>query len=119
MTSDIGDRLKRLRESKRLSLRALGKAAHVSHSFIADIEAGRSKPSLDTLTALARALGVSISDITGDIPSVAESRARYGYETEAAHRKDDPIADLPPEARRSLEEFKEYILRKYGKGEGK
>lgn len=115
MVNDIGDRLKRLRENKRLSLRALGKAAHVSHSFIADIEAGRSKPSLDTLTALARVLGVSISDITGDIPSVAEPCARYGYETEAAHRKDDPMADLPPEARRSLEEFKEYILRKYGK----
>lgn len=116
MVSDIGDRLKRLRESKGLSLRALGKAAHVSHSFIADIEAGRSKPSLDTLTALARALGVSMSDITGDIPSVAESRARYVYETIAAHRSDDPMSELPEEARKSLEEFKEFILRKYGKG---
>jgi transcriptional regulator with XRE-family HTH domain len=115
MVSDIGNRLKRLRKNKKFSLRALGKAAHVSHSFIADIEAGRSKPSLDTLMALARALGVSISDITGDVYLVAESPSPYVCETKAAHRTDDPMADLPEEARRSLEEFKEYILKKYGK----
>lgn len=44
--------------------------------------------------------------------AVAGSKSRY--ETLAAHRQDDPMADLPPEAQRSLEEFKEYIIRKYG-----
>lgn len=76
----------------------------MSHSFIADIEAGRSKPSLDTLLGLARALGVSVTDITGDA-----DRA-----TEAENNKDsnapDPSTpswwyrDTPP-TRVELEEF--------------
>lgn len=63
MDINIGKRLKQLRKSKNLSLRALAKLAHLSHSFIADIEAGRSKPSLDTLQALARALNVSCEEL--------------------------------------------------------
>lgn len=110
---DIGIRLKHLRVKKGLTLRALAKAAHISHSFIADIESGRSKPSLDTSKALARALGVSLIDLTGDVLMVAESEVPY--KTEAANRTDDPMDDLPEEARRSLEEFKEYIRQKYGK----
>jgi hypothetical protein len=39
----------------------------------------------------------------------------HDFETLAAHRTDDPLNELPKEARRSLEEFQEYILRKYGK----
>lgn len=60
---DLGKRLKSLREQKGMSLRELAKAAHVSHSFIADIESGRSRPSLETLEFLARALGVPPSDL--------------------------------------------------------
>jgi transcriptional regulator with XRE-family HTH domain len=63
--NNIGKRLKQIRKGKGFSLRGLGKAAHVSHSFIADIESGRSKPSLDTLDALAKALDVSILELTG------------------------------------------------------
>lgn len=64
--NNIGDRLKYFREQKGLSLRTLGKLAHVSHSFIADIESGRSKPSLDTIQALVKALGISFSDLVED-----------------------------------------------------
>jgi transcriptional regulator with XRE-family HTH domain len=113
----IGIRLKRIRERKGLSLRALGKASNTSHSFIADIEAGRSKPSIDTLMALAKALGVSLVELTGDI-AVADPPAVYHGEPLAADRADDPMTDLPPEARRSLEEFQEYIRQKYGKKQG-
>lgn len=63
---DIGKRLKQIRKEKGFSLRGLGKAAHISHSFIADIESGRSKPSLDTLDALAKTLNVSILELTGN-----------------------------------------------------
>ncbi len=63
---NIGIRLKRIRKEKGFSLRGLGKAAHVSHSFIADIESGRSKPSLDTLDKLAKALDVYILELTGN-----------------------------------------------------
>ncbi|WP_279286287.1 helix-turn-helix domain-containing protein [Desulfofundulus sp. TPOSR] len=101
----IGIRLKRLREKKGLSLRALGRAAHISHSFIKDIEAGRSKPSLDTLLALAQALGVSISDITGESEQKIESN---GFSDN--HPQPDPSTpswwhrDTPP-TDVELEEF--------------
>jgi len=63
---ELGKRLKRLRKERRMTLRELAKATHVSHSFIADIESGRSNPSIETLMALARALGVSLSDLTDE-----------------------------------------------------
>ena len=62
----IGTRLKELRfRQKGLSLRELAKQAHMSHSFIADIEAGRSNPSLDTIEALAKVLNISIDYLLG------------------------------------------------------
>ncbi|HEY8435897.1 MAG TPA: XRE family transcriptional regulator [Haloplasmataceae bacterium] len=67
----IGKRLKQLREERQLTLRQLAQVAHVSHSFISDIEQGRSNPSIETLKALARALGVSLTDLTDD-PTPAE-----------------------------------------------
>jgi len=58
---NLGSRIKRLRLKRKLSLRELGRLAHVSHSFIADIESGRSNPSLVTLEGLANALGTTTS----------------------------------------------------------
>jgi transcriptional regulator with XRE-family HTH domain len=113
---DIGIRLKHIRNKKGLSLRALGRVSNTSHSFIADIEAGRSKPSIDTLISLAKALGVSLIELTGDVV-VTEPSSVYRGEPLAAGRTDDHMADLPPEARKSLEEFQEYIRQKYGKKE--
>ena len=61
----LGARLKRLRENKKLSLRKLGEMAHLSHSFIADIESGWSNPSIDTLNTLAKALDVPVTELIG------------------------------------------------------
>jgi transcriptional regulator with XRE-family HTH domain len=58
---NLGSRIKQLRLKRKLSLRELGRLAHISHSFIADIESGRSNPSLSTLEALANALGTTTS----------------------------------------------------------
>ena len=48
--------------------------AHVSHSFIKDIESGRSNPSIDTAKSLAKALGVSLTALTGDDPTPPQPR---------------------------------------------
>ncbi|HHW01671.1 MAG TPA: helix-turn-helix transcriptional regulator [Thermoanaerobacterales bacterium] len=74
----LGEKLKKIRTEKNLSLRELGKLAHISHSFIADIESGRSNPSLSTLEAIAKALGVPVNyflsdkDDQLDTPSTAD-----------------------------------------------
>lgn len=41
--------------------------------------------------------------------------SQQAYTTIAAQPSDDPTADLPEEAKKSLEEFKEFILNKYRK----
>ncbi|OPY64129.1 MAG: anaerobic benzoate catabolism transcriptional regulator [Pelotomaculum sp. PtaU1.Bin065] len=64
--NELGVRLKFFREQRNMSLRALAKMAHVSHSFIKDIESGRSNPSLDTALALAKALNITLADLTDE-----------------------------------------------------
>lgn len=71
---NLGKKIKQLRKSKNLSLRELAKLAHISHSFIADIEAGRSNPSLNTLKSLAKALNVSLSKLLENNPEVENIR---------------------------------------------
>jgi len=54
----IGQTLRALRLNRGYSLRKLGKLAGISHSFISDIEHGRSNPSIPTIDKLTEALGV-------------------------------------------------------------
>lgn len=123
---EFGLYLARLREKAGYeSQAALAKASGVWNSTIARIEAGQTKkPDPDTLAKLAPYLNVTAEQLmraagylNSPVFMVAEKQERY--EIQAAHRADDPMADLPEEARKSLEEFKEFILRKYGKGKGK
>jgi transcriptional regulator with XRE-family HTH domain len=122
---EFGLYLARLREKAGFeSQAALAKASGVWNSTIARIEAGQTKkPDPDTLAKLAPYLNVTAEQLmraagylNGSAHIVTEEKSRY--ETEAAHRKDDPMSELPEEARKSLEEFKEFIFRKYGKGSG-
>ena len=63
---EIGERVRTEREKLSISGRELAKRAQISPSFLSDIEKGRTKPSLDTLTAISKALGVSVSDLLDD-----------------------------------------------------
>ncbi|QNB45352.1 helix-turn-helix domain-containing protein [Thermanaerosceptrum fracticalcis] len=131
----FGERLVYLRKKHKMTQNDFAKILSVSRGAISMWEIDQRTPDPSTLKKIADLFNVSVdwllgrvesdensnknnnneSDTTGDICLVAESPSSYGYETEAAHRTDDPMADLPEEARRSLEEFKEYILKKYGK----
>jgi transcriptional regulator with XRE-family HTH domain len=56
--------LKQLRDDAKLTQEELAKRAKVARSYVALIEAGRKKnPSLDILKRLARALGVSVTEL--------------------------------------------------------
>jgi transcriptional regulator with XRE-family HTH domain len=58
----IGMRIKRLREAKGLSQKALGTRAKVTDAYVAMLETGKRKnPSLPVLQRLARALGVPMT----------------------------------------------------------
>ena len=55
----LGEKIRDLREAKRLSVRELGRRADVSPSFLSGIEGGSRYPSVQALERLAEELGVS------------------------------------------------------------
>lgn len=68
-------RLEQLRRSQFLSVRRLAAMAKVKPNTISDIENGRTKlPRRDTMESLARALGVSLSDLA-DSPVIGRTAA--------------------------------------------
>ena len=59
----LGARIKQLREERGLTVRALAKSTRVTRQTLYNIEAGRSPPSVDHLSRLARALGYEELDL--------------------------------------------------------
>lgn len=60
---DIGERLRDVRQSRSLSLRALGELTGFSASFLSQVELGQASPSLGSLQRIADALGVTVSGL--------------------------------------------------------
>lgn len=107
----VGKRLRLLRTERKLTQEELGKVLGVGKTTISQYESEVRKPDADMLKRIAQFFDVSVDYLLG----LTEEKRPVKVETLAAHRTDDPLKELPEEARRSLEEFKEYILRKYGK----
>jgi transcriptional regulator with XRE-family HTH domain len=59
----MGTRLKRLRIAKDMSQAALAKRARLTREYVNKLEAGRQDPSLTTISALAKALGVPVAKL--------------------------------------------------------
>lgn len=57
----MGGRLKWLRVSKGMSQAALAKRAGLTREYVNKLEAGKQDPSLTTISALAKALGVPVT----------------------------------------------------------
>ncbi|MEW6306072.1 MAG: helix-turn-helix transcriptional regulator [Verrucomicrobiota bacterium] len=65
----IGERIRRIRRGKNLSLDALAKSAGISKGNLSKIESIAGNPTLETLLKIARALGVSAADLIPCKPS--------------------------------------------------
>jgi transcriptional regulator with XRE-family HTH domain len=65
LKADIGAAVKRSREERGISSGELGRLAGVSKATIANLERGAGNPTLETLTAVAAVLSVSLSDFVG------------------------------------------------------
>ena len=64
---EIGEKLKKLRREKDLTLRELSEKTGISLSFISDIEHGRRKnPSIENLQKIARGLGVPTAELLAE-----------------------------------------------------
>jgi transcriptional regulator with XRE-family HTH domain len=60
----LGVRIKRLREGKNWSQSDLTRAAGLTHGLVSRLEDGVGNPSLNTLAAIAKALGTTVSELT-------------------------------------------------------
>lgn len=65
MKNDLAANLQRIIKAKGLSNRAVSLAAGKSAQLVHDIIAGKAKPKIETVSALADALGVSVGELTG------------------------------------------------------
>ncbi|HEV3321847.1 MAG TPA: helix-turn-helix transcriptional regulator [Solirubrobacteraceae bacterium] len=73
---DLGRAIRRLRQDRNLSIRALARQAGMSTGHLGVIERGRGNPRLDKLFALSNALGVTFEVLV----SAAEDEAANGGE---------------------------------------
>jgi transcriptional regulator with XRE-family HTH domain len=71
---EMGDRLRAVRQSRGMSLRALANQLGVSPSLISQVETGRAKPSVSTLYAICTELGISLDELlfTDADPALSE-----------------------------------------------
>lgn len=106
----IGNKIKQLRERNDLTQEQLAKMLNLSQQTIDHYEKERAKPNIDTVGLLAKIFDVSADYLIG---LSNKPNAHPRIETIAAHRTDDPMSDLPEEARKSVEEFMDYIQKKY------
>jgi transcriptional regulator with XRE-family HTH domain len=82
----IAGNLRRLRAARGLSAAALARESGVARATLAELEAGRGNPTVETLYGLARVLGVTFADllVPADAPPVHVVRAGEGPQVPGA-----------------------------------
>lgn len=83
----IGQKIKTIRKTNKLTQVELSKKANISRSYLADIENDRYNASLDTLKSIANALNVKISDLVEEskVNDSKSSKNKEQIDTIAAH----------------------------------
>lgn len=71
---ELGERAKRLRSDRSLTLKALAQASGLSVRFLSQVESGVANPSLGSLRDLARGLSCPLGALLFDLPSEAHRR---------------------------------------------
>lgn len=107
----VGARVRALRSDRGLTLSALARAAGIGKASLSELEQGRRNPTLATLYAVARPLGVPLVALLGDAPGAVVTDPREpgapGLVARLLHVDRDPGTttevywiELPPGGRR-------------------
>lgn len=67
---EIGERLRKIRKSKGLSIYKLSQETGISQNHISDLELGRRKPSVDTIKRLIEPLGITLAELFNEDSTV-------------------------------------------------
>lgn len=60
---DIGERLRHIRQSKKITIYKLSKETGISQNHISGIELGKRQPTIDTLKRLSLPLGITLAEL--------------------------------------------------------
>lgn len=115
----LGERIKKIRDQKKMGLNETARLAGISGSYLSNIEKGiKSNPSTDTLQKIADALAVSINEffdeddnLDKDTQSekISKMVKKNKIETLAAHFEGDDLTDDDVE---DIKNFIEFIVSK-------
>jgi transcriptional regulator with XRE-family HTH domain len=99
MHFEIGDELRRVRVSRKLSLRNVASAVGVSASLLSQVETGKTQPSVSTLYALVNHLGISLDGLMKGLNQPAvDSSEGAGYEDGhhgiVQRRHENPVIEM-------------------------
>jgi len=64
----FGQRVRTLREAKGLSQEALADRCRLDRTYVSGVERGRRNPSLESMDALAKGLGVTLAHLLSGVP---------------------------------------------------
>lgn len=107
----IGERVKRLRKARNLTQSEVAKRAPLSLQMVKDIEAGRRKGTVETLSKFAKVFSVSLIEITN---YSAPEKNVFELPTRAALKKalsiPDQVYDLAAKLGPDHPVWKEYVL---------
>lgn len=102
----FASRLRALRKERGLTLQQLAKHFGMSHSTLSKYETGSRKPDMEMLKKLSDFFGVSVDYLIGESP------VRDKEETVILNKSIN-MPELPPEAYKELDDFIEYLRKKY------
>lgn len=102
MQLEVGPELRRVRESRKLSLRNVASAVGVSASLLSQVETGKTQPSVSTLYALVNHLGISLDGLMGTKRIDSHPPRRAGATSSAGRfsdsvvqrRDDNPLIEM-------------------------
>lgn len=75
----LGDNIRKIRKSKKITMKELGEKINLSEQAIGNYERGDREPSLDTIKAIARVLDVPMVDIIGEDTEIGFKAHIEGY----------------------------------------
>jgi transcriptional regulator with XRE-family HTH domain len=105
--ADFPQRLRELRSGAGLTQTEFGALFNLSKQTISGYEKGDNAPPIETLEKLADYFKVSTDYLLG------RSSIKNNPVTIAASRSDDRMDDLPEQALKEIEQFKEFVRAKY------
>lgn len=94
----IAERIIQLRTEKGYSTNKLSQLAEIAQATLREIEIGQKSPNIITLEKICNALEISLADF------FSEDKESDGSKTD----------DLPADAKKELDLFKEFLFYKYG-----